>query len=419
MYGRFKDHLDRRAPADPGPRPLQEGARPRDAPGRRDPDRGRAQGPQLLRQQLPRACATSRGSWPPPTTPSSAGASAWPRSASSAAPSRSTRSSSGGMADFLGMDDAILYSSAFDANGGVFEPLLDEKCAIISDELNHASIIDGVRLWPRPSASSTSNNDMADLEDQLDEAARGQVQAHRHGRRLLHGRHHRPGRQDLRPGREVRRPGHGRRLPRHGLHRADRPRHARALRRAWTASTSSSRPSARPSAAPPAAASPAAGRSSSSCASARAPTSSPTRSPRPSPAPRSRSSRSSTESTELRDRLMANTAALPRGHGGGRLPDRPRHPSDRPGPLRPPARRRPAQPGLRRRPARGGDLRHRLLAIPVVPGGQVPHPGPDQRRPHDRADRLRPRQVPQGRPEARRHPGVRLIPAPVTAIIVG
>jgi glycine C-acetyltransferase len=50
------------------------------------------------------------------------------------------------MAEFLGMDDAILYSSAFDANGGVFEPLLDERDAIISDELNHASIIDGVRL---------------------------------------------------------------------------------------------------------------------------------------------------------------------------------------------------------------------------------------------------------------------------------
>jgi len=60
------------------------------------------------------------------------------------------------LAEFLGLDDAILYSSAFDANGGVFEPLLDETCAIISDELNHASIIDGVR--------------MADLEDQLVEA---------------------------------------------------------------------------------------------------------------------------------------------------------------------------------------------------------------------------------------------------------
>ena len=52
MYGRFKDHLGRRAREDPGARPLQEGARPRDAPGRRDPDRDRGQGPQLLRQQL-------------------------------------------------------------------------------------------------------------------------------------------------------------------------------------------------------------------------------------------------------------------------------------------------------------------------------------------------------------------------------
>ncbi|MFA7711166.1 MAG: glycine C-acetyltransferase [Candidatus Neomarinimicrobiota bacterium] len=50
------------------------------------------------------------------------------------------------LADFLGTEDTILFSSCFDANGGVFEPLFDEQCAIISDELNHASIIDGVRL---------------------------------------------------------------------------------------------------------------------------------------------------------------------------------------------------------------------------------------------------------------------------------
>jgi glycine C-acetyltransferase len=73
------------------------------------------------------------------------------------------------MADFLGMDDALLYSSAFDANGGVFEPLLDERCAIISDELNHASIIDGVRL-AKAKRFIYRNNDMADLEDQLVEA---------------------------------------------------------------------------------------------------------------------------------------------------------------------------------------------------------------------------------------------------------
>ena len=50
------------------------------------------------------------------------------------------------LADFLGTDDSILYAAAFDANGGVFEPLLGEADAIISDELNHASIIDGIRL---------------------------------------------------------------------------------------------------------------------------------------------------------------------------------------------------------------------------------------------------------------------------------
>ena len=73
------------------------------------------------------------------------------------------------VAKFLGMDDAILYSSAFDANGGVFETLLDERCAIISDELNHASIIDGVRL-AKAKRFVYRNNDMADLEDQLIEA---------------------------------------------------------------------------------------------------------------------------------------------------------------------------------------------------------------------------------------------------------
>jgi len=73
------------------------------------------------------------------------------------------------MADFLAMDDAILYSSAFDANGGVFEPLLDEGCAIVSDELNHASIIDGVRL-AKAKRFIYRNNDMDDLEDQLVEA---------------------------------------------------------------------------------------------------------------------------------------------------------------------------------------------------------------------------------------------------------
>ena len=67
---------------------------------------------------------------------------------------------------FLGTDDSILYVACFDANGGVFEPLLGEEDAIISDELNHASIIDGVRLC-KARRGRYKHNDMADLEQQL------------------------------------------------------------------------------------------------------------------------------------------------------------------------------------------------------------------------------------------------------------
>ncbi|QIY78010.1 glycine C-acetyltransferase [Chromobacterium violaceum] len=70
------------------------------------------------------------------------------------------------ISDFLGTDDTILYSSCFDANGGVFETLLTEEDAVISDELNHASIIDGVRL-SKAKRFRYKNNDMADLEAQL------------------------------------------------------------------------------------------------------------------------------------------------------------------------------------------------------------------------------------------------------------
>jgi glycine C-acetyltransferase len=70
------------------------------------------------------------------------------------------------IADFLGMEDAILYSSCFDANGGLYETLLTAEDAIISDALNHASIIDGVRLC-KAQRYRYANNDMADLEVQL------------------------------------------------------------------------------------------------------------------------------------------------------------------------------------------------------------------------------------------------------------
>ena len=74
------------------------------------------------------------------------------------------------IATFLGMEDTILYAAAFDANGGVFEPLLGPEDAIISDSLNHASIIDGVRLC-KAQRFRYDNNDMADLEAKLKEAS--------------------------------------------------------------------------------------------------------------------------------------------------------------------------------------------------------------------------------------------------------
>lgn len=74
------------------------------------------------------------------------------------------------LSEFLGTEDTILFSSAFDANGGVFEPLLDENSAIISDELNHASIIDGVRLC-KAKRFRYKNNDLDDLESKLKEAS--------------------------------------------------------------------------------------------------------------------------------------------------------------------------------------------------------------------------------------------------------
>ncbi len=73
------------------------------------------------------------------------------------------------ISDFYGTEDTILYAAAFDANGGVFEPLLSSEDAIISDALNHASIIDGVRLC-KAKRYRYANSDMADLEKQLQQA---------------------------------------------------------------------------------------------------------------------------------------------------------------------------------------------------------------------------------------------------------
>lgn len=75
------------------------------------------------------------------------------------------------ISNFLGLEDTILYAACFDANGGVFEPLFTEEDAIISDELNHASIIDGVRLC-KAARYRYKNNNMEDLEAQLIEASK-------------------------------------------------------------------------------------------------------------------------------------------------------------------------------------------------------------------------------------------------------
>src|SRR6476646_7875199 len=78
------------------------------------------------------------------------------------------------LAHFLGTEDAILYSSCFDANGGLFETLLGPEDAVISDELNHASIIDGVRLC-KAQRARYKHNDMADLEAKLQETSGARV----------------------------------------------------------------------------------------------------------------------------------------------------------------------------------------------------------------------------------------------------
>ncbi|MBK9768520.1 MAG: glycine C-acetyltransferase [Chloracidobacterium sp.] len=74
------------------------------------------------------------------------------------------------ISEFLGTDDTILYTSCFDANGGLFETILSEEDAVISDELNHASVIDGIRL-SKAQRFRYKNNDMADLEAKLQEAS--------------------------------------------------------------------------------------------------------------------------------------------------------------------------------------------------------------------------------------------------------
>ena len=118
--------------------------------------------------RITRRCAKQRGwRWTAMVT-------AWRRCASSAARTRSTRISKQRLSRFLGTEDTILYSSCFDANGGLFETLLDEQDAVISDALNHASIIDGIRLC-KAQRFRYANNDLDELETRLKEAANCRV----------------------------------------------------------------------------------------------------------------------------------------------------------------------------------------------------------------------------------------------------
>ena len=131
---------------------------------------------------------------------------------------------------FLGTDDTILYSSCFDANGGLFETILDEQDAVISDALNHASIIDGIRLC-RAQRLRYDNNDMHQLEATPAGGRRRPLPADRHRWRVLDGWRVRQPPGHLRSRRAVRRAGDGRRLPRRRVRRRARPRHPRAHRR--------------------------------------------------------------------------------------------------------------------------------------------------------------------------------------------
>ena len=107
------------------------------------------------------------------------------------------------ISEFLGTEDTILYAACFDANGGLFEPLFDAEDAIISDELNHASIIDGIRLC-KAARFRYKNSDMDDLEAKLKEATRREKQNYCDGRRFFDGRLYCQTRRDLRSGGKIR-----------------------------------------------------------------------------------------------------------------------------------------------------------------------------------------------------------------------
>ena len=172
------------------------------------------------------------------------------------------------ISQFYQTEDTILYSSCFDANGGLFESLLGTEDAIITDALNHASIIDGIRLC-KAKRFIYEHSDMQSLENALKKAREGMdiwdgpgldkepvparnILIATDGVFSMDGdiadvqRHHRAGQ-------HLRRAGHGRRFPRHRLSGPDRPRRHRDTTTRSARWTSSPPPWARPWAAPPAA----------------------------------------------------------------------------------------------------------------------------------------------------------------------
>ena len=164
------------------------------------------------------------------TAPSIATATAWRPCASSAARRPCTSSSRRRCRDFLGTEDTILYSSCWDANGGLFETVLGRAGR---HHLRRAQSRQHHRRHPALQGAPPA------LREPQSGGARAAPEghaglphaAHRHRRRVLDGRQHRAAARDLRSRRQVRRAGHGRRLARHRFHGRRRPRHARALRR--------------------------------------------------------------------------------------------------------------------------------------------------------------------------------------------
>ena len=251
MYGTVRDAAARDAGRDPRRRALQARAASSPRRSRRTCASGGARRAELLRQQLPRPGRPSRRRRGGARRARRVGLRDGQRAVHlrHADPAHRARAR---LSQFLGTEATILYSSCFDANGGVFEVLLDERDAVISDELNHASIIDGIRLCkaqrlPLPQPRHGRPRGAAAG------GGRRAAPADRHRRRVLDGRLPRPARRDLRPGRALRRAGDGRRLAR-GRASSGRPARARPSCSACrTASTSSPARSARRSAARPAA----------------------------------------------------------------------------------------------------------------------------------------------------------------------